>query len=235
MNRRTCSAASLASGAGALLALSIVVAAGCDVEVRPFPAGQGQLKAAITYPAGPYGVTKGSVITNFVLSGFPDPSASADPAALVPITLGDFYNPTGVEVYPAGSVHGEGKPKPKALLIDIGAVWCTPCQYEAKVILPKLYEQYQPLGAEFLFDLADGSTSGIAASPKELVSWVTKYKSTFPCVLDPERKLGASFNTDSFPVNIVVDTRTMQIVDIIPGIPEEGGAFFKNLEALLSE
>lgn len=210
-------------------------ASGCDVEVPPFPAGQGQLKAAVTYPAGPYGVTKGSVITNFVLSGFVDPSVNADPAALVPITLGDFYNPTGDEVYPAGSVHGEGKPKPKALLIDIGAVWCTPCQYEAKVILPKLYEQYKPLGAEFLFDLADGATNGVAATPKELVTWVTKYKSHFPCALDPDRKLGASFNTDSFPVNMVVDTRTMQIADIIPGIPDEEGAFFKTLEALLMD
>ncbi|MFO0615021.1 MAG: TlpA disulfide reductase family protein [Polyangiaceae bacterium] len=217
----------------ALVLVTLLPLLGCDVEVPPFPAGQGQAKTAISYPGGPYGVTKTSVITNFELAGFPAPAASADPTALVPITLADFYNPTGDGVYPAGSPYGEGQPKPKALLIDIGAVWCTPCQFEAKTILPKLYEQYKPLGAEFLFDLADGPKGGIAATPTELVSWVKKYKSTFPCALDPERKLGASFNTDSFPVNILVDTRTMQIVDVVAGVPDEGGAFFQNLDALL--
>jgi hypothetical protein len=209
--------------------------AACDVEVHPFPAGQGQLKTAVTYPGGPYGVTKASIITNFELSGFPAPGTSADPAALVSISLADFYNPTGDGVYPEDSPYGAGNPKPKALLIDIGAVWCTPCQFEAKTILPKLYEQYKPLGAEILFDLADGAKGGIAASPTELVSWVKKYKSTFPCALDPDRKLGASFNTDSFPVNILVDTRTMQIVDVVAGVPDEGGAFFQNLDALLKK
>lgn len=212
-----------------------VASVGCDVEVPPFPAGQGQKKAAISYPGGPYGVTKSSVITNFTFPGFPDPGTSKDPNALVDISLSDFYNPTGDGVFPAGSPYGEGKPKPKALLIDIGAVWCAPCQYEAKTILPKLYEQYEPLGAEFFFDLVDGAKSGIAATPTELVTWVTKYKSKFPSAIDPDRKLGASFKADAFPVNILVDTRTMVIVDVVAGVPDEEGAFFQALEALLQK
>lgn len=215
------------------VAASIIT--GCDVEVPPFPAGQGQKKAAITYPGGPYGVTKSSVITNFTFPGFPAPETGKDPNALVDISLSDFYNPTGDGVYPAGSPYGEGNPKPKALLIDIGAVWCAPCQYEAKVILPPLYEEYKPRGAEFFFDLADGAKGGVAATPAELVTWVTKYKSKYPSAHDPDRKLGASFKADAFPVNILIDTRTMVIVDVVAGVPDEGGAFFQSLEALLDK
>ena len=82
-----------------------VASVGCDVEVPPFPAGQGQKKAAISYPGGPYGVTKSSVITNFTFPGFPDPGTSKDPNALVDISLSDFYNPTGDAVYEAGTVY----------------------------------------------------------------------------------------------------------------------------------
>jgi hypothetical protein len=221
-------ASSLVVGLLGLLALS---ACG-DVEVPPFPDGQGQKHALVTYPPGPYGVSKGQVITNYQFHGFPRPADSADPNALQPISLSDFYNPSGNELFGEGSPYGEGNPKPKALLIDIGAVWCGPCKQEAMTDLPPAYQDFHP-GAEFLFILSEGLTSGVPATPKELVNWVTVFKSLYPSALDQDRQFVSVFNTSSFPVNLIVDTETMKIVEVLAGKPEAGGPFYDVLQATI--
>ncbi len=208
-------------------------ASGCgDVEVLPFPAGQGQAKVAPTYPPGPYGTTAQQTITNFAFQGFYAPQT--DRTTLAGITLGDFYNPTGTDTYGPASPYGEGNPKPKALLIDIGAVWCGPCQQEAKVTLPPEYVKYHPEGAEFLFVLGDGAAMGVPASQNELNTWVSTFKTVYPSVIDPERSLGLAFGT-AYPINILVDTRTMTIVQVVPGALSDGDPFFVALEDLLAK
>ena len=37
---------------------------------------------------------------------------------------------------PEGSLYGEGKPRPRALLINVAAVWCGPCNEEALMFTP---------------------------------------------------------------------------------------------------
>jgi hypothetical protein len=39
----------------------------------------------------------------------------------------------------------------------------------------------------------------------------------FPLVIDPGFKTGAYFETDATPMNMLIDTRTMQILDITMG------------------
>jgi hypothetical protein len=99
-----------------------------DDELAPgFPPGLGQLEAApsgLPYAAGPFGFGKGSVLPNYGFVGYVDPAAQI--AAAAPrqiIWLAEFYNPTGFEVYGAGSVFPAGTPKPLALLIDMSARW----------------------------------------------------------------------------------------------------------------
>ncbi len=219
---------------GAMLAVAL---AGCGDEVAPpFPVGQGQKKSdGVAYPAGPYGVTKGSTIANFDFQGFSSPTVSKDPAALEKIALSDFYNPSGSDTYPDGSPWGSGQPKPKALLIDLSAVWCSPCQFESKSLLPNEYAKYHPLGAEFFLHLADGAQVGVPASAKELANWVGTYKFAFPAGIDPGRKLASSFSADAFPVNMLIDTRSMTIVEVVAGVPDEGGPFFQALDATLAK
>ncbi|NUP13025.1 MAG: TlpA family protein disulfide reductase [Polyangiaceae bacterium] len=173
---------------------------------------------------------KGSVITNFKFEGFPNPDE--DKSESVDIQLADFYNQSGDEVFPEGSPLGAGEPKPTVLLLNIGAVWCGPCQEEADTVLPGQYAKYSPKGVQFVFVLADGPNQGVPAGLNSLVSWTTKYETLWPATIDPSYTLGSLFKGAAFPVNIVIDTQTMKIVEAVAGLPEEDGPLFQALDEL---
>jgi hypothetical protein len=212
------------------LALTAVLcSAGCSEqgggdEGQPapdFPAGSGQPeKGTAAYPAGPYGISPGSVIANYQFVGFANAAVVNDQLQI--IQLADFYNPDGLQKFPEGSPYGAGEPKPKALLIDVASVWCAPCNYEAGSVLPGLYAQYQPQGGEFLLQLADGPTPGTAAESKHLYNWTTKYDVNYPATIDPTYKLSSLFESDAFPTNMIIKTSDMTIVKVIAGAPEPG-------------
>lgn len=220
--------------------LSLLVAAGCNSdesdglsETAPlFPEGQGQeANTDAVYPAGPYGINRGSIVQNFKFVGFPRPDEQTDEAFNV--SLADFYNPTGDAVWEEGSPYGAGRPKPKALMIVVSAVWCGPCNMEAKDLLPGEFEEYNPQGVEFLLNLADGPTLGAPAEFKHLIKWVEKYETKFPAVIDPSYKLSALFEANAFPANMIIDTRTMEIVEVVAGVPN--ASFFNKLEDVIAE
>jgi hypothetical protein len=220
----------------ALIVGASALASGCDESVMapPFPEGQGQApRTGPPYPGGPYGIEKGAVIANFSFPGFPDPSS--DKSETFTLQLADFYNPTGEDVYPEGSVHGAGLPKPRALLVNVGAVWCQPCQYEADKVLPPHYEEFSPLGVEFFFILVDGPNVGTAATFNNLIAWTTKYETFWPSVIDPQYTVGSLFKSAAFPVNILIDTQTMEIVEAVAGLPEEDGPLFSALDELVDQ
>lgn len=218
---------------------AIVCLAGCgqadeeeDVAPTPdFPEGQGQLRSGgVLYPAGPYGISKGSIIANYQFVGFGNPLAYSDSMQL--IQLADFYNPTGTDVFPADTPYAgkAGKPKPTALLIDVSASWCVPCQNEAKDVLPVKYAEYQPQGGEFLLQLAEGP-SGDPATAKNLSAWTGKYDVDYPATIDPTFKISALFDGGFFPTNIIINTRTMQIVRVSAGGPDN--LFWSKFEAVI--
>ena len=216
--------------AGAALAL-----VGCSSEAhtdeKPPPVADDGIANDGNYAPGPYGVVQGKTIANYEFLGFVNPLA--DSSTLQTIKLGDFYNPTGSEVFPEGSLYGAGKPKPKALLINVSAVWCGPCQYEADEILPVEYAKYKPLGGEFLLELADGPTPGTAALEKHLSAWTNKYDVDYPSTIDPQYQLGALFEAAAYPGNMIVRTKTMAIVAIVSGAPDQ--VFWGEFEGLLEE
>lgn len=206
---------------------------GCDENLAPpFPEGQGQSPdPGSPYPAGPYGVAVGQVITNFDLIGYANPEEST--AEDRRIELADFWNPTGEDVYPEESIFGAGELKPTVLVVVLSAVWCGPCQFESDKLLPGEHAKFSPQGAQFLLHLVDGPAQGSPAELSHLKAWTTKYDSPFPAAIDGEYKFGSNFDSSAFPSNILIDTRTMEILEIVNGIPEEGSPFFQKLEAHL--
>lgn len=231
----------------ALVAALALSALGCNEDGAngsDLPPPDRPLAATVVvYPAGPYGVHPGDVIAGFSFQGYASPVKSS--AKLTAIGLADFYNPHADDpsyapkdpaqddrLFPNESPYGAGKPKPKALAIDIGAIWCGPCNYEAKTELPPRYLKYRPLGGEFLFQLADGATQGKAATEKDLLNWTKKYKVDYPSTIDVDKQLAALFDANSYPANMIINLRTMRIVAVVAGVPDE--AFWATYEATIA-
>ena len=97
-------------------------------------------------------------------------------------------------------------------------------------MLPEKHDLLQPLGGEIFFVLADTNQPGVPATKDDLVRWTQTFDTSFPAALDPAYALGAVIKTDSFPANILIDTRDMTIVDVVSGVPPE--SYWTGFEAL---
>jgi hypothetical protein len=220
-----------------------IAAAGCGDGDSPVGESLQRVGAAAPYPAGPYGTTKGSTVARYQLNGFQN--AQIDHSATQPIELADFYNPHADDptyapatpaqddrLFPPGSIYGGGTPKPRALSISISSLWCGACRNEAKTVLPGKRLKYRPLGGEFLVQLDDGASHGHSAGQQDLVAWTTQFHVDYPATIDPGRQLDALFVANVYPANIILDTRSMKIVEVVPGVPED--AYWTKFEATLA-
>jgi hypothetical protein len=168
---------------------------------------------------GPYGVGTGSVIPNFKFMGYP--RATLDKTSLVAINLGDFYNPTGTDVYPAGSPYGEGTPKPKAVILDRSAVWCGPCNQEAATEIPAKRQEFASQGGEWFVMLAESSQHNVPATQTDLTNWATKYHLNYPGSIDSKGYLNSIVGQDAYPGNVIVRTKDMKIIKWVAGVPQD--------------
>ncbi len=241
----------------ALTATLGALGAGCttqepDVVADEFADGQGQGELAYSEPAYPteaaWGIEVGQVVPNFAFVGYAN---SKDPAlaGLQLVELADFYNPDGYAyeacvkaggaacaadypdaVYPEYSPW-KGQPKPRALSVGVSAVWCGPCNQEAKSILPGEYTKYKALGGQFLIALVDGPEPGVAANFTDITNWKNKYTVEYGLMTDPTGQLSQLF-PPSLPSNGIVRTSDMTIVHVIAGAPE--ASYWSKFEAVLA-
>jgi hypothetical protein len=159
------------------------------------------------YPAGPYGTIRGATIENLSFRGWAHPDlADYEPAKFEVVRLSDFYDP-------------DGKKGVKLLAINASAVWCGVCRAEyADMNTAQTYSTLQPMGLEILGTLFEDNAS-FPAQPQDLKNWGKSpaHAVKFPLVLDPGFKLGAYFDSDATPLNMLIDTRTMTIVQVTMG------------------
>jgi len=142
------------------------------------------------------GSTPGSVIRNYVFSGF----RNADPSqGLQPIALADYYDPC--------------KKRYSVIRLNVAAVWCTPCNEETAAMVADA-DWIAQQGIVVLQALDDGLTQGTGATLGDLQGWIRRYSPTFTEMLDPDPQpqLGAFFSAAAVPWNADIDPRTMEIL-----------------------
>ncbi|MEM1033035.1 MAG: hypothetical protein AAGN82_21995 [Myxococcota bacterium] len=204
---------------------------GSGTAIAPLPGSGGTFDEDC--PIGADTVTEGRVIRDQAFEAYVDPEANGIGEDLrQSVSICDFYNPTGDGVFEDDSPFA-GRPKPRALLVNVSAVWCQPCKLEASEILPEEYELYGPQGLEILMVLADSQAQGVAADFEDLEAWVTAFEVHYIGSVDQDRSFTNQFNSGQFPSNVLVDTSTLEVVRNITGLP--GEAFFGQLEQLLEE
>ena len=218
---------SLAHLAGAL---TLALASACGgVDPEPFDtggashgAGNTALELRQPYPEPPFGTKVGAVVEDFRFLGWRDPSAAGyDPGALEHLSFADYYDPNAEGDY-------------RYVAVGAMAVWCGVCRSEAEQIRREgLDATLRARGVLLLHTLFEDNDHE-PASPADLRAWASQFEITYPFVLDNGFKLGAFFDREATPMNLIFDTATMRVVYLEVGwVPEGEGSMLEVLDGLL--
>jgi hypothetical protein len=154
------------------------------------------------YPEGPYGTEVGEVAADVCFQGWERPGEVTHEAdTLTSLSFGRYSDPTG-ERY-------------ELLLVNSAALWCMACQVEHEE-LPARYEEYAPRGVVILSALFQ-DREGEPATVADLELWVETFDTPFPMALDPDYQLGAYASAASAPLNLLLDARSMRIIEKFTG------------------
>jgi len=199
-----CSSEPLQSGEGGAGASG---SAGAGSTGAPPPGNFPELSYA-AYPDGPYGYGVGATIANLSFMGWRDPvKSNYDVNQFDNVSLAEFYNPSGAQ------------DKPRLLLINASAVWCVVCRAEySQLRRDKTYDTFKPKGVEVLGVLFEDNDHN-PARPSDLQQWGGDkgFNVKFPLVLDPGFKISKYFTSDATPMNLLIDTTSMRIINITMG------------------
>ena len=169
-------------------------------------ASEGNFRPIPAYPAGPYGSQLGSIIADHTFLGWRDPVAAGfDASRLEEVRLSDYYDPGGTQT--------------ELIVVNASAVWCPACRSEMAEIdqrgLALRYRSSKVVLFGTLFE--DNNTR--PATPADLALWGSQlgFVVDFPLTLDPGLKLGPYFADAATPLNLIIDARTMEILQVYMG------------------
>ena len=150
------------------------------------------------------GKRPGDRIPNFQFQAYVDGDRAA---GLKTISLADYYDPQRVRY--------------RILHVEVAAVWCVICSnYADATVIAK-----EPLAKEGVVYLeviiAGASGSGAGPSLGEVDAWVDRHHSNFTTAIDVRagRLAGLGVPPQTEPWDIIIDTRTMEILDSTAGAP----------------
>lgn len=199
--------------------------------------GDGGSGVAEPYPAAPYGIYKANTFADLGLLGYldakqaSDASSNADGSPNTAFRLGDFYEPTGSEPFPACSPFGAGMPKPKALFVYLCGVWVNPCNEMASTFLPPKVMEYAPRGVEFVGVLVEGPTQGVQPTLTDVGKWTLEHQTPYPVAFEPANTLGGV--APGYPWSVVIDPKTMKVMVGEAGFPTADDPLWAALDALV--
>lgn len=208
--------ASLVALGGAASSLAL----GCsDEEVEeasdPDLPGRSANPDGLPYPTDRIGANKrvgknaGDRIANLTFQGYPDADRSR---GLQTISLADYFDPQ--------------QKRNKVLHIQVAATWCSIC----RSVVEATNIAKEPLGKRgmaYLEVVVSGPSQGVGPSLPQFDEWLTQNKTTYTSAIDVRARRLASMgvNGDVMPWDIVVDTRTMEILDSSGGAPADIGLY----------
>jgi hypothetical protein len=186
------------------------------------PSSNGPTYQKQDYPAGPYGTGLHATLEDFAFLGWHDPvKANYDADNLEEVRLSEYYNP-------------DGRSDVKLIWINASAVWCSVCRAEMTDIKDNgIHAEFGPRGVQMIVTLFEDNKSG-PAKPSDLHNWgiLNAHQIDFPLLLDPGFKLGAFFTSDATPLNMLVDAKTMKVIDATMGYSLD---YWQGVERLLAK
>jgi hypothetical protein len=169
------------------------------------------------YPPGPYGVTPrlgsapGQVLPNFTFRGFVDGNLDN---GIHTVSMADLHDP-------------EGR-RNKVLHLMEAAMWCPVCSgqtSEMAVMEPILRSE----GLVVVQAVLDGPSRGVGPDRCDLASWVETRELRFTVVFDVgARRVGPIAELEAVPWNALIDTRTMEVLDVMEGAPNDYEAYVRS-------
>ena len=170
------------------------------------------------YPVGPYGFAVSAIIENYAFLGWREPAAVGyDVTQFETVRLSEFYDSDG---------------QTKLLWINSSAVWCAVCRAEMKDIKDRgIHASLGAKGLVMLETLFEDNDTNPAA-PADLKLWgsLPDHSIDYPLLLDPGFKLGAFFSSDATPLNMLVDAKTMRVIQVTMGYSSD---YWQEVEQLL--
>jgi hypothetical protein len=145
----------------------------------------------------------GDRIPNFTFQAYVDGDRAA---GLKTISMADYFDPKQV--------------RNKVLHIEVSAVWCSICSSVTDETV-KVKEQLAKEGVVYLEIITAGASPGTGPSLGEVDDWVTRHMSNITTAIDVRatRLAGIDVDPGVRPWDIVVDTRSMEILESSGGSP----------------
>jgi hypothetical protein len=175
----------------------------------PDIAGRNANPDGVAYPTDHIGGTQraagrpGDRIPNYTFMAYIDGNEAA---GLQPVSLADYYDPTSKRF--------------KILDLQISATWCSVCSAVTTATVP-VKAQLATEGAVFLEVVVAGASQSAGPSLAEVDAWVTSHSSNLTTAIDVRaHRLGnIGVDPELVPYDILIDLRTMEILDASPGAP----------------
>lgn len=170
----------------------------------------------VPYPADHLGSkprangNRGDRIPNFAFQGYPNGDRSQ---GLQTISLSDYFDPK--------------QKHHKVLHIEVSATWCAICSSEIEATVENK-DALNAKGIAYLEVVVSGASAGFGPSQGELDTWVDRHHSNVDTGVDIRgRRLGGAglIDVNVMPHDILIDTRTMEILDSSPGAPLDIGVY----------
>jgi hypothetical protein len=132
----------------------------------------------------------------------------------------------GLETVSLAEYYDPQQKRNKVLHIQVAATWCAICSSELDATVT-VTEPLKQRGVVFLEVVVSGATAGKGPSLSEVDAWIDRHNTNFPTAIDVRgRRLGTvGVSVSAMPHDILLDTRTMEILDSSVGAPLDVGKY----------